>query len=798
MTDNLSNASPIEEDLTSPIKENSTTPSEDFTSPVEEDLASPVEDLASPIEDFDWAAYAEGDAYSKESREKLTETYDNTLSKINDKEVVTGIVTSMSKREVVVNIGYKSDGVVSMNEFRYNPELKIGDEVEVYIESQEDKNGQLILSHKKARASRAWDRVNAALENNEIIKGYIKCRTKGGMIVDVFGIEAFLPGSQIDVKPIRDYDIFVDKTMEFKVVKINPEYKNVVVSHKALIEEELEQQKREIISKLEKGQVLEGVVKNITSYGAFVDLGGVDGLVHITDLSWGRVQHPEEVVKLDDKINVVILDFDKDKKRIALGLKQLTPHPWDALSEDLKVGDIVKGKVVVIADYGAFVEIAPGVEGLIHVSEMSWTQHLHSAQDFISVGEEVEAMILTLDREDRKMSLGLKQLKPDPWESIELKYPVGSTHTAKVRNFTNFGAFVEIEEGVEGLIHISDLSWTKKIKHPSEVTEIGAPIDVQVLDIDKGGRRLSLGHKQLEENPWDVFETIFTVGSVHEGTIVELLDKGAVISLPYGVEGFATPKHMVKEDNSQAQLEEKLPFKVIEFNKDAKRIIVSHSRIHEDASGEESRRRSRRGGRKESSTEVATAAMPVMEKTTLGDIEELAALKEKLDNQKLKELKKKAEKEAKEAETKKAEAKAEEVTKKAGVKAEEAPKAEKPAEKEEKASKAEKADTKEAVEVKAEEAPKAKKAPKTKTEPKVEEVKAETEEPKTKEAPKAEKTDAKEAVEAKAEEAPKAKKAPKAKAEPKAEEVKAEAKEPKAEKAPKDAPETDTKEKSEA
>ena len=805
MTDNLSNASPIEEDLTSPIKENSTTPSEDITSPVEEDFTSPVEeDLASPVEDFDWAAYAEGDAYSKESREKLTETYDNTLSKINDKEVVTGIVTSMSKREVVVNIGYKSDGVVSMNEFRYNPELKIGDEVEVYIQSQEDKNGQLILSHKKARASRAWDRVNAALENNEIIKGYIKCRTKGGMIVDVFGIEAFLPGSQIDVKPIRDYDIFVDKTMEFKVVKINPEYKNVVVSHKALIEEELEQQKREIISKLEKGQVLEGVVKNITSYGAFVDLGGVDGLVHITDLSWGRVQHPEEVVKLDDKINVVILDFDKDKKRIALGLKQLTPHPWDALSEDLKVGDIVKGKVVVIADYGAFVEIAPGVEGLIHVSEMSWTQHLHSAQDFISVGEEVEAMILTLDREDRKMSLGLKQLKPDPWESIELKYPVGSTHTAKVRNFTNFGAFVEIEEGVEGLIHISDLSWTKKIKHPSEVTEIGAPIDVQVLDIDKGGRRLSLGHKQLEENPWDVFETIFTVGSVHEGTIVELLDKGAVISLPYGVEGFATPKHMVKEDNSQAQLEEKLPFKVIEFNKDAKRIIVSHSRIHEDASGEESRRRSRRGGRKESSTEVATAAMPVMEKTTLGDIEELAALKEKLDNQKLKELKKKAEKEAKEAETKKAEAKAEEVTKKAGVKAEEAPKAEKPAEKEEKASKAEKApkaekaDTKEAIEVKAEEAPKAKKAPKTKTEPKVEEVKAETEEPKTKEAPKAEKTDAKEAVEAKAEEAPKAKKAPKAKAEPKAEEVKAEAEEPKAEKAPKDAPETDTKEKSEA
>ena len=783
MTDNLSNASPIEEDLTSPVEENPTSPIKDLASPVE-DSASPVnEDLASPIEDFDWDAYAEGDAYSKESRKKLTETYDSTLSKINDKEVVTGIVTSMSKREVVVNIGYKSDGVVSMNEFRYNPELKIGDEVEVYIESQEDKNGQLVLSHKKARASRAWDRVNAALENNEIIKGYIKCRTKGGMIVDVFGIEAFLPGSQIDVKPIRDYDIFVDKTMEFKVVKINPEYKNVVVSHKALIEEELEQQKKEIISKLEKGQVLEGVVKNITSYGAFVDLGGVDGLVHITDLSWGRVQHPEEVVKLDDKINVVILDFDKDKKRIALGLKQLTPHPWDALSEDLKVGDIVKGKVVVIADYGAFVEIAPGVEGLIHVSEMSWTQHLHSAQDFISVGEEVEAMILTLDREDRKMSLGLKQLKPDPWESIELKYPVGSTHTAKVRNFTNFGAFVEIEEGVEGLIHISDLSWTKKIKHPSEVTEIGAPIDVQVLDIDKGGRRLSLGHKQLEENPWDVFESIFTVGSIHEGTIVELLDRGAVVSLPYGVEGFATPKHMVKEDNSQAQLEERLPFKVIEFNKDAKRIIVSHSRIHEDASGEETRRRGRRGGKKETSTEVA-AAMPVIEKATLGDIEELAALKEKLDNQKLKALKKKAEQEAKEAEAKQAEAKTEKVTQEEEVKAEEAPqpeaKAEKAEPKTEEAPKAEKADTKEAVEEKteeavAEEAPKAKKAPKAKAVPKTEEVKAETE------APKAE-------VEAKEEEAPKAKKAPKAKAETKTEEVKAETEAPKAKEEAKEEP----------
>lgn len=614
-----------------------------------------------PIEDFDWAAYAEGDTYSKESKEKLTESYDNTLSKINDKEVVTGTVTSMNKREVVVNIGYKSDGVVSMNEFRYNPNLKIGDEVEVYIESQEDKKGQLILSHKKARASRSWDRVNAALENNEVINGYIKCRTKGGMIVDVFGIEAFLPGSQIDVKPIRDYDIFVDKTMEFKVVKINPEYKNVVVSHKALIEEELEQQKKEIISKLEKGQVLEGVVKNITSYGVFVDLGGVDGLVHITDLSWGRIQHPDEVVKLDDKINVVILDFDNEKKRIALGLKQLTPHPWDSLSETLKVGDVVKGKVVVIADYGAFVEIAPGVEGLIHVSEMSWTQHLHSAQDFMHVGEEVEAVILTLDRDERKMSLGIKQLKPDPWEDIEQKYPVGSTHTATVRNFTNFGAFVEIEDGVEGLIHISDLSWTKKIKHPSEITEIGAPIEVQVLDIDKENRRLSLGHKQLEENPWDVFETIFTVGSIHEGTIIEMLDKGAVVSLPYGVEGFATPKHLVKEDNSQAQLDEKLEFKVIEFNKDAKRIIVSHSRIHEDLADDSKKKggNKRSGGRKESGSEAAV--IPAMEKTTLGDIEELAALKEKLDSQKIEALNKKVKQEEAAKEAKAAEAKAEEV-----------------------------------------------------------------------------------------------------------------------------------------
>ena len=531
-----------------------------------------------PIEDFNWEAYENGESTSSISKEDQEKAYDNTLNKVGDHEVVDGTVIAMNKREVVVNIGYKSDGIIPLSEFRYNPDLKVGDTVEVYIENQEDKKGQLILSHKKARATRSWDRVNAALENEEIIKGYIKCRTKGGMIVDVFGIEAFLPGSQIDVKPIRDYDVFVGKTMEFKVVKINQEFKNVVVSHKALIEAELEQQKKEIISKLEKGQVLEGTVKNITTYGVFIDLGGVDGLIHITDLSWGRVSDPHEVVQLDQKLNVVILDFDDEKKRIALGLKQLTPHPWDSLDPNLKVGDHVKGKVVVMADYGAFVEIAPGVEGLIHVSEMSWSQHLRSAQDFMKVGDEIEAVILTLDRDERKMSLGIKQLKPDPWETIEEKYPVGSKHTAKVRNFTNFGVFVEIEEGVDGLIHISDLSWTKKIKHPSEFTQIGADIEVVVLEIDKENRRLSLGHKQLEENPWDVFETVFTVGSVHEGQIIEMLDKGAVIALPYGVEGFATPKHLVKEDGSQAQLDEKLPFKVIEFNKDAKRIILSHKR----------------------------------------------------------------------------------------------------------------------------------------------------------------------------------------------------------------------------
>ena len=586
-----------------------------------------------PMEDFNWDAYENGAAETNLSKEELEKAYDGTLNNVNNNEVVDGKVISMNKREVVVNIGYKSDGIIPLSEFRYNPELAIGDTVEVYIENQEDKKGQLILSHKKARAARSWDRVNAALENEEIIKGYVKCRTKGGMIVDVFGIEAFLPGSQMDVKPIRDYDVFVDKTMEFKIVKINQEFKNVVVSHKALIEAELEQQKKEIIGKLEKGQVLEGTVKNITSYGVFIDLGGVDGLIHITDLSWGRVSDPKEVVELDQKINVVILDFDDEKKRIALGLKQLTPHPWDALDANLAVGDKVQGKVVVMADYGAFIEIAPGVEGLIHVSEMSWSQHLRSAQDFMKVGDTVDAVILTLDRDERKMSLGIKQLKQDPWEAIEEKYPVGSKHTAKVRNFTNFGVFVEIEEGVDGLIHISDLSWTKKVKHPSEFTQIGADIEVQVLEIDKDNRRLSLGHKQLEENPWDVFETVFTVDSIHEGTIIEMLDKGAVISLPYGVEGFATPKHLVKEDGSQAQLEEKLEFKVIEFNKEAKRIILSHSRIFEDVAKAEAKAEKKAAAKKNNKKDKEDT--PVIQNqaasTTLGDIDALAALKEQLE-----------------------------------------------------------------------------------------------------------------------------------------------------------------------
>ena len=592
-----------------------------------------------PLEDFDWESF-ENDGKSAASIAEETKAYESTLNNISDNEVIDGKVIAINDREVVVNIGYKSDGIIAKNEFRYCPELQIGDTVEVYIENQEDKKGQLVLSHKKARASRSWDRVNAALENDEIVKGYVKCRTKGGMIVDVLGTEAFLPGSQIDVKPIRDYDTFVGKTMEFKIVKINQEFRNVVVSHKALIEAELEQQKKEIIGKLEKGQILEGTVKNITSYGVFIDLGGVDGLIHITDLSWGRVSDPKEVVELDQKLNVVILDFDDEKKRIALGLKQLTPHPWDALSADLKVGDKVQGKVVVMADYGAFIEIAPGVEGLIHVSEMSWSAHLHSAQDFMKVGDEIEAVVLTLDRDERKMSLGIKQLKDDPWENIEGKYPTGSKHTAKVRNFTNFGVFVEVEEGVDGLIHISDLSWTKKVKHPSEFTQVGSEIEVQVLDIDKENRRLSLGHKQLESNPWDNFETIFTQDSIHQGKITEVLDKGAVIALEYGVEGFATPKHLVKEDGSQAQLGEELDFKVIEFNKDAKRIILSHSRIHEDAQRAEAKEAKKAAAA--AAPAAKKAARPAKEQgpsiqnkaasQSLGDIDALAALKANMES----------------------------------------------------------------------------------------------------------------------------------------------------------------------
>ena len=585
-----------------------------------------------PLDDFNWEEFENGTVASV-SKEELDKAYDETLNKVADHQVVDGKVISVDKKEVVVNIGYKSDGIIPASEFRYNPDLKIGDVVEVYVESAEDKKGQLILSHKKARLSKSWDRVNAALDAEEVVQGFIKCRTKGGMIVDVFGIEAFLPGSQIDVHPIRDYDQFVGKTMEFKIVKINQEFRNVVVSHKALIEAEIEAQKKEIIGKLEKGQILEGTVKNITSYGVFVDLGGVDGLIHITDLSWGRVDDPHKVVELDQKINVVILDFDDEKKRIALGLKQLTPHPWDALDQELKVGDHVKGKVVVIADYGAFVEVQPGVEGLIHVSEMSWSQHLRSAQEFLKVGEEVEAVILTLDRDARKMSLGIKQLREDPWEAIEAKYPVGSKHTAKVRNFTNFGVFVELEEGVDGLIHISDLSWTKKVKHPSEFTQVGAEIEVIVLDIDKENRRLSLGHKQLEDNPWDVFEAKYTVGSIHEGKITELLEKGAVIQLDEDVEGFATPKHLQKEDGSQAVAGETLPFKVIEFNKDSKRIILSHSRTFEDPARDEKKaaaaaaKKAPRGAKKEEAPKIENVAAS----TTLGDIDVLAELKAKME-----------------------------------------------------------------------------------------------------------------------------------------------------------------------
>ena len=605
------------------------------TAPIaEEKVQKAVEENVLPEPgDFDWDSVGKKqDSYSREERERLESIYDDTLKSIGEGEVIDGTVVSMNNREVVVNIGFKSDGVIPAAEVRYNPELGIGDKIEVYVETQEDTSGQLVLSHKKARTLRSWERINTAMEQDEIINGFVKCRTKGGLIVDVFGIEAFLPGSQIDVKPIRDYDIYVGKTMEFKVVKINHEYKNVVVSHKALIEAELEIQKAEIISKLEKGQILEGTVKNITSYGVFVDLGGVDGLVHITDLSWGRINHPEEIVELDQKINVVILDFDDNKKRIALGLKQLTSHPWDSLDPELKVGDKVKGKVVVIADYGAFIEIAPGVEGLIHVSEMSWSQHLRTAQDFLKVGDEVEGVILTLDREDRKMSLGIKQLIPDPWENIHEKYPGNSKHTATVRNFTNFGIFVELEEGVDGLIHISDLSWSKKIKHPAEFTKIGESIEVVVLDVDKENRRLSLGHKQLEENPWDVFESVFVLDSLHQGTIVGSSDKGVIVALPYGVEGFAPTRHIVKEDGTTAKMDETLDFKVIEFNKDSKKIVVSHSKIYQDAQYADKVSANAEKKAQEKTTQKSVKKIKDnMERTTLGDLDVLASLKNNLE-----------------------------------------------------------------------------------------------------------------------------------------------------------------------
>ena len=594
-------------------------------------------------ENFDWNAFENDLGVYDQDKARITEAYDKTLSNVNVGEVVEGTVTGVNKREVIVNVGYKSEGIIPVSEFRYNPDLKVGDKIEVYVESAEDKNGQLALSHKKARQLKSWDRVNEALEKDEIIKGYIKCRTKGGMIVDVFGIEAFLPGSQIDVKPIRDYDVYVDKTMEFKVVKINQEFRNVVVSHKALIEAELEAQKQVIMSKLEKGQILEGTVKNITSYGVFVDLGGVDGLIHITDLSWGRVNHPEEIVALDQKINVVILDFDEAKKRIALGLKQLTPHPWEALDQTLKVGDKVKGRVVVMADYGAFVEIAPGVEGLIHVSEMSWSQHLRSAQEFMKVGDEVEAVILTLDREERKMSLGIKQLTPDPWENIEVKYPVGTKTTAKVRNFTNFGVFVEIEEGIDGLIHISDLSWTKKVKHPGEFTSVGADIEVVVLEIDKENRRLSLGHKQLEENPWNEFENQYSVDSIHEGTITERTDKGAVVALGENIEGFCPARQLVKEDGTTPKTGDKLNFKILEFSKATKRITLSHLRTYEEAkraeiAAEKAEKRAAADATKSTVKKINAS----VEKTTLGDIAGLAALKSAMEAAEAKSAKKAA------------------------------------------------------------------------------------------------------------------------------------------------------------
>ena len=604
---------------------------EEVEAPVAVETKKRKSNASVAVDKFDWDAFEQDTDYGV-SKEVVEAAYAETLSSVIENEVVEGTVVALNKREVLVNIGYKSEGIIPVSEFRYNPELTVGDKVEVYVENAEDKKGQLVLSHKKARSLRSWDRVNEAFDKDEIVKGYIKCRTKGGMIVDVFGIEAFLPGSQIDVKPIRDYDVFVNKTMEFKIVKINHEFRNVVVSHKALIEAELEAQKADIIGKLEKGQVLEGTVKNITSYGVFIDLGGVDGLIHITDLSWGRINHPEEIVALDQKINVVILDFDDTKKRIALGLKQLSAHPWDALDANLQVGDKVKGKVVVLADYGAFIEIQPGVEGLIHVSEMSWSSHLRSAQDFLKVGDEVEAAILTLDREERKMSLGIKQLKADPWANISEKYPVASKHNAVVRNFTNFGVFVELEEGVDGLVHISDLSWTKKVKHPSEFTAIGEKLEVVVLEIDAENRRLSLGHKQLEENPWDVFETIYTVGSVHEGTVVSFSDKGASVALAHGIEGFAPAKALVKEDGTTAKAEEKLEFKVVEFNKSNKKIVLSHSRIAEDVKKEvEAKENKEKAAEAESTQKAVKKIKANIEKTTLGDIDALAALKSEME-----------------------------------------------------------------------------------------------------------------------------------------------------------------------
>lgn len=604
------------------------------------------------LENFNWNITEKGnDIYSADERAKMEDMYSKTLNVVTENEIATGTVVGITNKEVVINIGFKSDGLVGLSEFRDRPDLKIGDKVDVYVETQEDKSGQLVLSYKRAKAMKSWERVNAALENDEIVQGYVKCRTKGGLIVDVFGIEAFLPGSQIDVKPIRDYDVFVGKTMEFKVVKINNEFKNVVVSHKVLIEEELEQQKSEIISKLEKGQVLEGTVKNITSYGVFMDLGGVDGLLHITDISWGRISHPQEVLSLDQKVNVVILDFDDDKKRIALGLKQLSAHPWNALDPNLKVGDKVKGKVVVLADYGAFIEIAPGVEGLIHVSEMSWSQHLRSPQDFLKVGDEVEAVILTLDKDERKMSLGIKQLMPDPWIQIAAKYPVGSKHTATVRNFTNFGVFVELEEGIDGLIHISDLTWSKKVKHPSDFTKIGDKIDVVVLEVDAENRRLSLGHKQLEENPWDVFETVFTNDSVHQGTIVKITDKGAIVALPYGVEGFAPSRQLQKADGSTAQVDETLDFKVIEFSKENKKIVVSHSRLHEEeVRAQKQEEVSAKKAEANQSKKAVKQIKDSIEKSTLGDLSVLSNLKADLEKSESEEEAKKAKKAAKKKE----------------------------------------------------------------------------------------------------------------------------------------------------